>query len=153
MSANLDDDLDDYKLDSVFHTDPDYVLHTSFRRDLGRGLRKVKVEDKWYRERELGAGTFGSVYLEVTSDQRQRAVKQISKHLATRLGIDYKTELSALAMFAKAKVGFLLHIGFDSIHNHLANSINNIKLLWSCLDGTKTMSISTSLWSTSHTET
>lgn len=62
----MDDDLDDYKLDATWHENPSHVVHISFERDLRHGGRKVKVENKWFCQRELGAGSCGVVHLETT---------------------------------------------------------------------------------------
>lgn len=101
----MDDDLDDYKLDTTWHQDPCHVIHFSFERDHRHRGRKVKVENKWYRQKELGVGSCGVVHLETTEDRRERAVKSIRKTMATRLKIDYRRELAAISMFSKAKVG------------------------------------------------
>jgi len=101
----MEDDLDDYKLDATWHQDPSHVVHISFERDPRRRGRKVRVENKWYRQRELGVGSCGVVYLESTEDGRERAVKDIRKSLSERLKIDYRRELAAISTFSKAKVG------------------------------------------------
>jgi len=100
----MDDDLDDYKLDTTWHQDPSHVVHISFERDHRRKGRKVRVENKWYRRRELGVGSCSVVHLETTDDGRERAVKSIRKSFAERLRIDYKRELAAISTFSKAKV-------------------------------------------------
>jgi hypothetical protein len=100
----MDDDLDDYKLDTTWHHDPSHVVHISFERDRRHRGRKVRVENKWYRQRELGVGSCGVVHLETTEDGRERAVKSIRRSLAERLKIDYRRELAAISTFSKAKV-------------------------------------------------
>lgn len=100
----MDDDLDDYKLDTIWHQDPSHVVHISFEGDRHHRGRKVRFENKWYRQRELGVGSCGSVHLENTEDGRERAVKSIQKSLAERLKIDYRRELAALSTFSKARV-------------------------------------------------
>jgi hypothetical protein len=100
----MDDDLDDYKLDTHWGQDPSHVIHISFERDRHHGGRKVRVENKWYRRRELGVGSCGVVHLENTEDGQERAVKIIRKSLAEKLRIDYRRELAAISTFSKAKV-------------------------------------------------
>jgi hypothetical protein len=100
----MDDDLDDYKLDTTWGEDPSHVVHTSFDGDRRHGGRKIRIGDKWYRQRELGVGSCGVVHLETTEDGRERAVKSIRKSLAARLRIDYRRELAAISTFSKAKV-------------------------------------------------
>jgi hypothetical protein len=107
----MDDDLDDYKLETTWgDQDSSSVVHISFERDHGYRGGKIRVEDIWCRQRELGVGSCGIVHLETTKDGRERAVKTIRKSLAARLGIDYKRELAAITTFSKAKVdhNFLL---------------------------------------------
>jgi hypothetical protein len=100
----MDDDLDDYKLDTTWGQDPSCVFHTSFERDRRHGGRKLRVESKWYRKREIGVGSCGVVHLEATKSGQERAVKSIRKSLANRLRIDYRRELAAISTFSKAKV-------------------------------------------------
>lgn len=100
----MDDDLDDYKLDATWHENPSHVVHISFERDHRHKGRKVKVENKWFRQRELGVGSCGVVHLETTEDGQERALKSIRKTLAARLKIDYRRELAAISVFSKAKV-------------------------------------------------
>jgi hypothetical protein len=106
----MDDDLDDYKLDTTWGQDSSYVVHTTLERDHRHRGHTVRVEKKWYRQKELGVGSCGIVHLETTKDGRQRAVKSVRKSLAERLRIDYRRELAALTTFSKAKVNhnFLL---------------------------------------------
>jgi hypothetical protein len=110
----MDDDLDDYKLDATWHENPSHVVHISFERDHRNKGRKVKVENKWFRQRELGVGSCGVVHLETTEDGQERALKSIRKTLAARLKIDYRRELAAISIFSKAKVdyNFLANIYF-----------------------------------------
>jgi hypothetical protein len=109
----MDDDLDDYKLDTTWHQRPTHVVHISFERDRRHQGRKVRVENKWYQQRELGTGSCGIVHLETTEDGRERAVKSIRKSLAKRLKIDYRRELAAISTFSKAKVGHPVTFAYE----------------------------------------
>jgi hypothetical protein len=100
----MDDDLDDYKLDTIWHHDPSHVVHISSERVSRHRGGKARVENKWYRQRELGVGSCGVVHLETTEDGRERAVKSIRRSLAEKLKIDYRRELAAISTFSKAKV-------------------------------------------------
>jgi hypothetical protein len=100
----MDDDLDDYKLNTIWHQDQSHVVHISFERDHHHRGRKVRFENKWYRQRELGVGSCSIVHLENTEDGRERAVKRIRKSMAEQLKIDYRRELAAISTFSKAKV-------------------------------------------------
>lgn len=105
-------DLNDYKLETQFEKDPDSIVHTFYKSNRARGLRKVVVKERWYPEEvELGAGTFGTVRLEKRFLDRQqknvarRAVKHLNKLQLERKNIDYKKELIALTKFSRSKVG------------------------------------------------
>ena len=88
-----------HKLDTVFFSG--HVQHTTFHSDLPRGRRRVEVVKKWYRDRELGRGTFGRVFLERSERGEDRAVKEIAKRKDARMKIDYRRELMAMAILAK----------------------------------------------------
>lgn len=86
-----------YKLRSVFHDNT--VVHTTYKSDLRLGLRKVEVKATWTREKKLGSGAFGVVWLEKelggteSTGAEFRAVKIVSKeHLNVR-EVDVLTEL------------------------------------------------------------
>ena len=76
---------------------------TTFHSDASQGRRRVKVASKWYRERELGRGSFGAVSLERSERGEYRAVKEISKDRSSRVKIDYRRELMAMAILAKVR--------------------------------------------------
>lgn len=80
------------------------TIHTQFYTDRARGIRKKKVEKKWLRKKEIGRGSSGTVWLEVSGDNdrfEERAVKIISKSIIRQLEVDYKKELLALTKFSK----------------------------------------------------
>jgi hypothetical protein len=107
VAMPLSHDLDDYKLETTFQKDPEYVLHTSYKADRGKGIRKAAVVEKWARQKYLGGGSFGSVHLEMLmecSHTTHRAVKQLYKADMARMKIDVKKELIALKKFSRAKV-------------------------------------------------
>lgn len=84
-----------HKLDTKFFDG--HVEHTTFHSDASRGSR-LEVVKTWYRGRELGRGSFGSVFLERSEGGEHRAVKVIAKEQSR---IDYRRELVAMAMLAK----------------------------------------------------
>jgi hypothetical protein len=102
----MDDDLEDYKLETTFEREAGCIVHTSWTQDRARGLRKVKVKDRWRRRGEIGVGSFGTVYLEATEDGRQRAVKAVRKRVAEKFGVNHKRELAALTVFSRPKVRY-----------------------------------------------
>ena len=61
---------------------------------------------KWIRKKEVGRGSSGIVWLEVSGDSdvfEERAVKIVSKSVMKQLNVDYKKELLALTKFSKQK--------------------------------------------------
>jgi len=110
---SLKDDLDDYKLDTTFQSDPKCVIHKFYKVHRARGFRKVEVLERWFPHgKVLGAGAFGTVRLEkrAPSDDHEgalrdlRAVKQLYKWQLDRLKVDFRKELSALIKFSRTKV-------------------------------------------------
>ncbi|KAF7505532.1 hypothetical protein GJ744_000694 [Endocarpon pusillum] len=92
--------LEHFRLGAVVKAE--CTTHIEYKTDRVRGVRKEKVEKRWYREQKLGRGTFGEVWLEVRredDDVERRAVKIIDKSWS--LQVDYKKELLALAKFSK----------------------------------------------------
>ena len=82
------------------------ITHIEYRACRARGIHKEKVEKRWYRERTIGHGAFGRVWLEVTREDgnaQERALKIIDKSRMLSLDVDYKKELLALAKFSKDK--------------------------------------------------
>jgi len=102
-------DLGDSKLDAIFQTDPDCVLHISYRPDRSRRIRKVAVLEKWAYQKDLAGGSFGRVHLEKllkspASESNYRAVKKLYKSDLARSKIDFRKELAALNKFSSPKV-------------------------------------------------
>ncbi|KAH7022221.1 kinase-like domain-containing protein [Ilyonectria destructans] len=68
--------------------------------------RRIRVEETWRKERELGNGTFGRVWLEGCiagpATGKLRAVKEIDKNSEVS-AIDYSRELEAVAKFSHEK--------------------------------------------------
>jgi len=110
--SSAEDLLDHFKLDAEYRNDGEfhngYSLHTSYISDHARGKRKEKVETKWFRQRIIGEGSFGQVWLEVQykgeAILRKRALKVLEKRRLRLFDIDYKKELLALAKFSKSQV-------------------------------------------------
>ncbi|KAK0512891.1 hypothetical protein JMJ35_004908 [Cladonia borealis] len=100
--APRSDPLDHYKLDA--DQIGDSVIHYSYRSDRARGLRKVKVEERWDNVRTIGYGSFGEVWQQKRNDSNEhRAVKVLRKHQMKSCGIDYGREIEALAKFNAAQ--------------------------------------------------
>ncbi|KAK7426356.1 hypothetical protein QQZ08_007111 [Neonectria magnoliae] len=77
-----------------------YVTSNHFSR-----RRRVRVEEIWHRERELGNGTFGRVWLQRCASGPAtgslRAVKEMEKDSSRP--VDYTRELEAMAKFSHEK--------------------------------------------------
>ncbi len=97
-------DLDHLKIETIFQ--PDHVISPGYFSNPRRGIRRARIEKKWYRKRSLGTGAFGEVWLEEeASDPSQlRAVKVIKKAQMLRDDIDYMRELKSMAHFSKPKL-------------------------------------------------
>ena len=70
--------------------------------------RTVRKEERWARDKSLGAGASGTVYLEKSitenGEVQHRAVKEIRKSAHKSGAIDYSRELEAMAKFSHPKV-------------------------------------------------
>ena len=99
--ASLDLAIGYHKLDTEFFRD--HVRHTTFHSDASLGRRRVPVVENWYRARELGHGSSGTVFLERSGKGEYRAFKEIAKDKNSRIAIDYKRELMAMAILAKVR--------------------------------------------------
>jgi hypothetical protein len=102
-------DLDDSKLDAIFQTDPDCVIHISCRSDRSRRIRKVVVQETWAYQKDLGGGSFGRVHLEKLLESPEvhptyRAVKKLYKSDMAGSKIDFRKELTALKKFSSSRV-------------------------------------------------
>ncbi|KAI9778689.1 MAG: hypothetical protein M1839_007920 [Geoglossum umbratile] len=94
--------LEHFRLDATVTAD--CTTHIEYKTDRARGIRKEKVERRWYRTQCIGRGTFGIVWLEVKEENdgvEKRAVKVIEKNGMQHLRVDYKKELLALSKFSK----------------------------------------------------
>ena len=94
------------KLDTQFHSDPEYIQHVQYVSGSTPTQRRVRKEERWKRERALGSGGSGIVWLERCiqgdSEGKVRAVKKIQKCS------NYYRELEAIALFSHSKVSLLL---------------------------------------------
>lgn len=96
------------KLETQFHSDPEYVQHVKHISGTTPRQRRIRKEEKWTRVKELGRGSFGTVWLErcIQGDRKEevRAVKKVQKLESS----DYYRELEAIALFSHTKVSLLL---------------------------------------------
>jgi len=92
------------KLDTQFSINPEYTQHI---REVSENISKrgkVRKEERWKKEKWLGRGSFGDVWLEkcIHGDSKGdvRAIKKVQK--LDR--INYYRELEAIALFSHDKV-------------------------------------------------
>src|SRR5260221_13133520 len=97
------DVIEHFKLDAQIYGDE--IVHTEYASDPAQGVRKAKVEKRWYKDINLGHGAFGDVWLQVQKEHEQviaqRAVKVLQKRQMQYVKIDYKKELFALAKLSR----------------------------------------------------
>jgi hypothetical protein len=113
----IPDIVQDSKLETQFHSDPEHVQHVRYVSGRAPRQRKVRKEERRKRERWLGRGGFGTVESQICmqgdSKGKVRAVKKMQKVASG----DYYRELEAIALFSHDNVcGLLLplHISFHS---------------------------------------
>lgn len=108
-SSTIPDIVLDTKLEVQVHPE-----HTIYFRYVGNdmlGLRPVKRAEEWKRERVIGRGGFGSVWLEccVTGEHdrrgQMRAVKKIDQRQCDRVSQHSVRELEAIGKFSLETVG------------------------------------------------
>ncbi|CAI7613637.1 unnamed protein product [Penicillium bialowiezense] len=105
--AQLPDIVRDFELEAQFVPDPSVqTIHTYRESDLESGRRLVTRKEHWQRQRKIGSGSFGSVWLEkCTQGARSvefRAVKQLPIHGS----VDYRRELEAITRFSHPKYDY-----------------------------------------------
>ena len=98
MDASLDM-VDHFRCEAVF--DRGITRHTWHTSDPKRKIRRVKVVREWTTTQELGAGGFGTVWLQMEAGGDERAVKSISKSSCQWNGIDYRRELLAMSKLSR----------------------------------------------------
>jgi hypothetical protein len=105
---SLPDLVRDSKLETRFTNNP-YTVHTYHETDLNTKRRVVGREEYWHRQKPIGSGAFGHVWLEKCVNGNcgidVRAVKEIVTDNRRGLKpIDYSRELEAMAKFSHPRV-------------------------------------------------
>lgn len=102
-------DLESYKLDTLFHDHKRYTLHEVKRLD-HHGKWFVSQE-RWKTQGVIGSGHFGRVWLQeevstnlALTNARVRAVKGLEKWRLAEREIDHRRELDTLIQFSQKKV-------------------------------------------------
>ena len=102
--------IDYFKLNVRFDaSDTQTTIETIETSDRARNLRQVRIERTWKQEKQIGKGSFGSVWVEYNLEDptERRAVKEISKESGTNmsaLNVDYTRELIALGRLSKVYI-------------------------------------------------
>lgn len=96
----------DSKLETkIFNSHTQHVFYISGPSARDRRIRK---EERWVRDRFLGRGAYGTVYLERCeqgdSSNKLRAVKEIRKFVVEGEELEYTRELEAISKFSHPKV-------------------------------------------------
>jgi hypothetical protein len=110
------------KIETQFCSSPEYTQHVQYVSGSTSERRRVFKEERWKKERELGRGSFGVVWLEqcIQGDNngKLRAVKKVQK-LECK---NYHRELEAIALFSHSKVS-ITHNGCQGIsYWHLSST-------------------------------
>jgi hypothetical protein len=107
MTPPIPDLVQISKLDTQFHLNPEYTQHVHYVSEATLRKRKVPKEERWKREKKLGYGSFGTVWLDRCikgdTEGKLRAVKQVQKFGSS----NYNRELEAIALFSHNKVCIL----------------------------------------------
>lgn len=110
--AQLPNLVTDSKLETGFRAgSPLETIHVFHESDRSSQRRLVSRSESWQRQKKIGCGAFGSVWLEKCtkggrSDIGLRVIKQIDRDPRFPR-IDYSRELEAIAKFSHQKVWFI----------------------------------------------
>ncbi|TQW10191.1 protein kinase [Cordyceps javanica] len=97
----LPDIVRDARLEAEFFTTHTKIV--SYASGTSVHERRLRIEELWFRDRQLGHGAYGIVHLERCERggrARLRAVKQIKKNIASGEPLDYARELEAIMKFS-----------------------------------------------------
>ena len=96
----------DSKLETYYEKNNNHTVHRYLETSSNR--RRISREEYWKRERDLGHGSFGRVWLEKCATGRSegqlRAVKMVRKIPNSSSIVDFHRELEAVAKFSNARV-------------------------------------------------
>ena len=114
MASRPPDHLLDWKLETPLSTSSTTVTHISYISGSSARERRVAVQETWKRDRMLGIGTYGTVWVQRCSSRSspnrpgplpsKRAVKEMRKTLTNGQTWDYVKELEAVVKFSHARV-------------------------------------------------
>lgn len=101
--------VSDLVLDSKINTEflESCIRHVFLEAGQSPEQRLVRREERWVRQRYLGRGSYGTVYLEKREDgntKELRAVKEVKKSVVAGRELDYVRELEAIMKFSHPQV-------------------------------------------------
>ncbi|GAB1317118.1 Serine/threonine-protein kinase ATG1 (Fragment) [Madurella fahalii] len=105
MPPSFPGHIPDLVRDSWIETEFEHDFFRHFICEEGRSPRErfIRREERWVREKELGRGAYGIVYLErcaADGPPKLRAVKELKKFVVRGQELDYMMELEAIAKFS-----------------------------------------------------
>ena len=104
--SRVSDLVQDAELQTRF--DPGYTVHIYTETGSTVRERVISREEHWKRQKFVGRGSYGNVWLEqCVKGQREvefRAVKEVVKFPHDSKKIDYNRELEAISKFSHRKV-------------------------------------------------
>jgi hypothetical protein len=104
--SRVSDLVQDAELQTRFH--PEYTVHIYTESGPTVRERAILREEHWKRQKFVGGGSYGNVWLEqCVEGQREvelRAVKEVVKSPHDSKQIDYNRELEAISKFSHRKV-------------------------------------------------
>lgn len=105
--TRIPDIVRDFKLETAFPARSDSrveTVHTYHESDLASVRRLVVRAEHWQRQREIGSGSYGRVWLEKCIKGSRAVEVRAVKQLPTHGYIDYHRELEAMTRFSHSKV-------------------------------------------------
>lgn len=102
----VSDLVSDAELQTLFQ--PEYTVHTYNESGLSSTERSIVRQEHWKRQKRIGRGSYGCVWLERCvrgqSDIAQRAVKEVIKCPHAVKKVNYNRELETILKFSHRKV-------------------------------------------------
>lgn len=107
LPSTGDDILDFWQVRARFETieGATYTEHHQLFSDSSRQIRNQLEIKRWKRERALGRGGFGTVYLEQETEGQLRAVKIVQKR-SEKKTVEYLREVLAMANLSRVSDGW-----------------------------------------------
>ncbi len=100
------------KLVTEFLSDPECTQHVKHISDSTKKQRRVRKEERWKGEKQIGRGGFGSVWLERCIHGHNKGELRAVKKITKLEGCNYYRELEAIALFSHSQVRLLPALTF-----------------------------------------